>query len=165
MNGCCSNRYSNDGRMKCTPGGCGGGSGGGSGGGGGGGGSSAYVTYHNYGNNDPFIPGPSCSDGQYGLVTRWGYSTLAPLAPYVMATSISGWNSPNCGKCYEVSGPAGTRYITAIDQCAPDVGGGMHFDIHPQAFREVMGDAGVFAGSGRANFREVASSNCKGNRG
>ena len=86
------------------------------------GGSSAYVTYHNYFAGQP-LNQVACSDGRYGLTTRWGYSTIDPMAPYVMATSVSGWNSPNCGKCYRVSGPAGTRYITAIDQCAPGPGG------------------------------------------
>ena len=100
-------------------------------------------------------------------MTRWDYSTIDPMAPYVTATSVSGWNSPNCGKCYGVSGPAGTRYITAIDQCAPGPGGIMHFDIHihPTAYREVMGESGVFAGSGYVTFSEVSSSNCRGNKG
>jgi hypothetical protein len=77
----------------------------------------------------------SCSDGRYGLMTRWGYSTIDPMAPCVMTTSFSDWISPNCGKCYRVSGPAGTRFVTAIDQCSPAPGGGMHFDIHPTAYR------------------------------
>lgn len=98
-------------------------------------------------------------------MTRWGYSTIDPMAPYVAATSISGWNSPNCGKCFQVVGTAGTVYLTAIDQCVPGPGGGMHFDIHPTAFRELMGDAGVTAGVGYASFQEVASSNCRGNKG
>ena len=98
-------------------------------------------------------------------MTRWGYTTIDPMAPYVMATSVSGWNSPNCGKCYRVSGPAGTRYVTAIDQCGPAPGGGMHFDIHPTAYREIMGDSGVFNGSGYVTYSEVSSWNCRGNRG
>jgi expansin (peptidoglycan-binding protein) len=81
-----------------------------------------------------------------------------------MSTSnIDGLNSPNCGKCYMVEGPAGARFITAIDQSVPAAGGGMRFDIHPQAFREIMGEkskSGV-----PAIFREVASSKCKGNKG
>ena len=116
----------------------------------------AYVTIQNV-NNWKI----SCD----GLKNRWGYSTLAPLVPYVMATSnIDGWNSPNCGKCYLVGGPAGARYITAIDQSVPAAGGGMRFDIHPQAFREIMGEKGK-TGDGVAGFLEVASSKCKGNRG
>jgi len=129
-----------------------------------GGGATAYVTYHNYYAGQPLTQ-VSCSDGQTGLITRWGYSTIDPMAPYVAATSVSGWNSPNCGNCYEVVGAVSTVYLTAIDQCAPAPNGGMHFDIHPTAFRELMGDAGVTAGVGYVTFREVASSSCRGNRG
>jgi len=41
----------------------------------------------------------------------------------------------------------------------------MHFDIHPQAFRELMGDAGVTAGTGYVTYKEVSSSRCRGNKG
>lgn len=41
----------------------------------------------------------------------------AVWAPYVTATTTSGWNSPNCGKCHEIVGLARTIYVTAIDQC------------------------------------------------
>jgi len=122
------------------------------------------VTYHNYFAGQPLTQ-VSCSDGQHGLVTRWGYSTIDPMAPYVAATSSSGWNSPNCGTCFEVAGTAGTVYLTAIDQCASGPGGEMHFDIHPAAFRELMGEAGVAAGVGHAAFREVAAASCRGNKG
>jgi hypothetical protein len=41
----------------------------------------------------------------------------------------------------------------------------MHFDIHPEAYKELMGDKGVFDGSGYITYKEVASSNCRGNKG
>ena len=147
-NGCCSNHYSNDGRLKCTP--LNGGfnaaicnAGGSAGGIGLNGWPVAYVTILNF------------KESVCGFNTRW--------LPYVMATSnIDGRDSPNCGKCYLVSGPAGTRFITAITKSVPAAGGGMHFDIHPQAFREIMGEK---LKSGRLKFLEVASSKCEGNRG
>ena len=99
-------------------------------------------------------------------MTRWGYSTIDPMLPYVTATSFSNWNSPYCGQCYECVGPAGTVYLTAIDQVvAPSPGGELHFDVHPDAYREMMGDAGVQAGSGYLVYREVASFMCRGNLG
>jgi hypothetical protein len=107
----------------------------------------------------------SCSDGQTGLITRWGYSTIDPMAPYVTATSVSGWGSSECGNCYEVVGTVGTVYLTAIDQCGAGPNGEMHFDIHPTAFEELMGKAGKAAGSGSVTFREVSSSKCRGNQG
>ena len=122
------------------------------------------MTYHNYYAGEP-LTHVACSDGTNGLMTRWGYSTIDPMAPYVAATSISGWNSPNCGKCYQIVGWAKTIYVTAIDQCGPGPSGEMHFDIHPDGYRELMGAAGVTAGSGSVTYKEVASSYCKGNKG
>ena len=93
QNQCCSSKYStSDGRLKCTPvggfkpwEGCVGGppspspppptptppTGGG-------GGARAYVTYHNYYAGEP-LTDVACSDGRYGLMTRWGYSTIDPM--------------------------------------------------------------------------------------
>jgi len=125
---------------------------------------SAYVTYHNYYEGQS-LRETSCSDGENGLMTRWGYDTIDPMAPFVAATSISGWNSPNCGNCYEVVGSASTVYLTAIDQCGAGPEGMMHFDIHPTAFQMLMGDDGVDAGSDYVKFREVSSLKCMGNQG
>ena len=93
QNQCCSSKYStSDGRLKCTPvggfkpsEGCVGGppspspppptptppTGGG-------GGARAYVTFHNYYAGEP-LTDVACSDGRYGLMTRWGYSTIDPM--------------------------------------------------------------------------------------
>jgi hypothetical protein len=43
--------------------------------------------------------------------------------------------------------------------------GEMHFDIHPDAFKELMGQTGYNAGTGYVTYKEVASSNCRGNKG
>ena len=134
------------------------------GGGGGGGGTRAYVTYHNYYAGQQ-LTDVSCSNGENGLMTRWRYSTIDPMGIYVTATSNSPWNSPNCGKCYEVRGTVKTVYLTAIDSCAAGPSGEMHFDIHPAAFIEAMGEQGRWAGHGYVTYREVPSSNCQGNKG
>lgn len=128
------------------------------------GGTKGYVTYHNYYAGEP-LDHVSCSNGDNGLIKRWGYSTIDPMAPYVAAVSNIEWNSPNCGKCYQIVGWAKTIYVTAIDQCGPGPSGEMHFDIHPDGYRELMGAAGVTAGSGSVTYKEVASSYCKGNKG
>lgn len=87
------------------------------------------------------------------------------MAPYVSAVSNVVWNSPNCGNCYEVSSGSNKIYVTAIDGCGAGPNGQVHFDLHPTAFNQLLGSAGVAAGSGTATFREVASSMCQGNRG
>lgn len=46
----------------------------------------------------------ACSDGSHGLITR-GYKTFGslPSYPFIGGTSdIDGWNSPNCGSCYQL---------------------------------------------------------------
>ena len=43
---------------------------------------SAYVTYHNYYEGQS-LRETSCSDGENGLMTRWGYDTIDPMAPFV----------------------------------------------------------------------------------
>ena len=43
---------------------------------------SAYVTYHNYYEGQSLLE-VSCSDGENGLMTRWGYDTIDPMAPFV----------------------------------------------------------------------------------
>ena len=40
--------------------------------------SNAYVTYHSYYNTESLLT-VACSDGQNGLVTRWGYNDLSLL--------------------------------------------------------------------------------------
>lgn len=85
----------------------------------------------------------ACLDGNNGLMTRWGYSTINPMVPYVSATYISRWNSPNCGKCYQIAGWAKTIYVTAIDQCRPGPSGEMNFNIHPDGYHALLRAVGL----------------------
>lgn len=46
----------------------------------------------------------SCSDGTNGLITQ-GYSTFNSLPGFPLiggAPTVNSWNSPNCGKCYQL---------------------------------------------------------------
>ncbi|CAB9523349.1 Desert hedgehog protein [Seminavis robusta] len=124
----------------------------------------AYITYHNYyeGQSTGTI---SCSDGANGLQQQFGYYTIDPMFPYVSATSNIVWNSPNCGNCYELQAGGNTVYVTAIDQCGAGPAGELHFDMAQLAFVELLGDAGIAAGSGYATYRAVDGSNCVGNSG
>lgn len=42
-------------------------------------GTSVYVTYHNYYTGQSLLS-VSCSDGTNGLISRWGYTTINPMA-------------------------------------------------------------------------------------
>jgi len=57
-------------------------------------------------------------------------------------------------------------YLTVIDYCGPPpAGSDAHFDIAPDAFRQLFGDAGVTAGIQYADWQFVTSNNCLGNKG
>lgn len=46
----------------------------------------------------------SCSDGTNGLISQ-GYSTFNSLPGFPLiggAPTVNSWNSPNCGKCYQL---------------------------------------------------------------
>ncbi|KAI9207301.1 Cerato-platanin-domain-containing protein [Polychytrium aggregatum] len=133
-----------------------------------GGKSLAYATYHMYTSSES-LSTVACSDGSNGLMTRWGYSNLSPMWPYVMAFNGAGWNSPSCGTCIELTDTitGNTIHATVIDQCGPPPSGySAHFDIAPPAHQELFGaSASVSKGFGSATYRTVSSSNCRGNRG
>jgi hypothetical protein len=47
----------------------------------------------------------SCSDGKNGLLTK-GFTTFSslPKFPYIGgASAVAGWNSPNCGTCWQIT--------------------------------------------------------------
>lgn len=48
----------------------------------------------------------SCSDGDNGLITKYGYQTQGAIPGFPLiggSSDIAGWNSPQCGKCYQVT--------------------------------------------------------------
>lgn len=73
---------------------------------------------------DPIYDNPSqslnqlaCSDGPNGLETK-GYTTLGqlPKFPYIGGVyTVTGWNSPACGTCYNVTYGDTTISILAVD--------------------------------------------------
>jgi len=90
------------------------------------------------------------------------------MFPYVAAWSAATWNSPNCGKCIQLTDNVShnTIYITAIDQCgAPPAGNTAHFDIARSAFDTLFGSAGETAGHGIASWSVVSNTHCQGNLG
>ena len=73
-------------------------------------------------------------------MTRWRYSNLGGMYPYVTAWSKVRWNSPLCGTCLKLMHGANVVYLTAVDMCGPpNKGDDSHFDIAPPAFEELFG--------------------------
>jgi hypothetical protein len=102
----------------------------------------SWATWHPY-TQDNDLNLVACSNGENGLITKFGFANIQPLYPYVAAYSGATWNSPVCGQCMELMFSSRSIYITVIDQCgpppsAPDGGTiDAHFDIAYDAFEEV----------------------------
>nr|AOP04241.1 EPL1 protein [Colletotrichum falcatum] len=63
----------------------------------------------------------SCSDGPNGLMTKYKWQTQAQCArfPYIGGTdAVAGWNSPNCGTCWQLSYNGRSINVLAIDHAA-----------------------------------------------
>merc|ERR1712023_553872 len=126
----------------------------------------SYATWQLYTANQPLTK-VSCSDGANGLITRWHYTDLQQMFPYVTALSGVSWNSAQCGKCYKLTDAASKASIsvTVIDDVPAQPGYDMHFNIAHDAFQKLFGDAGIQAGHGELTFEETDFHNCQGNKG
>ncbi|GJN78345.1 hypothetical protein PLIIFM63780_001839 [Purpureocillium lilacinum] len=63
----------------------------------------------------------ACSDGENGLMTRYGWKVLgnAPRFPYVGGVGVvAGWNSPECGGCWKLEYKGRSINVLAIDHAA-----------------------------------------------
>ncbi|EED24592.1 heat-stable 19 kDa antigen precursor, putative [Talaromyces stipitatus ATCC 10500] len=76
------------------------------------------VLYDTTYDNSSFpISSVACSDGPNGLEGK-GYNTLGqvPNFPYVgAALTITGWGSPNCGACYNITYNGVSLYVMGVD--------------------------------------------------
>lgn len=63
----------------------------------------------------------ACSNGANGLETRFGWTVQSQIPTFANiggASTIAGWNSPNCGTCYSLTYQGVTVKILAIDAAA-----------------------------------------------
>jgi len=75
-----------------------------------------------YDSRDTLLTTVACSDGSNGMITR-GFNTFQnlPNFPHIGgADAIAGWNSPNCGTCWELAytnaqGTTKTINVLAVD--------------------------------------------------
>ncbi|KAL4893140.1 Cerato-platanin [Aspergillus ambiguus] len=97
----------------------------------------------------------SCSDGKYGLEKKYHtFGGIPNFAHIGGAPTIPGWNSPNCGKCYQLTYEGKSIFVTAID-AAP---GG--FNLALAAMNDLTDGNAVDLGRVQATYTEVAASNC-----
>ncbi|KAI4866605.1 SnodProt1 [Hypoxylon rubiginosum] len=98
----------------------------------------------------------SCSDGQYGLIPRYGWQTQGDIPAMYLgaADTIAGWNSPSCGTCYELSYNGKTINVYAIDHA------GAGFNIALDAMNALTNGQAVALGRVDATSRQVDVSAC-----
>lgn len=102
----------------------------------------------------------SCSDGVNGLMSR-GYTNFQSLPGFPRiggAPTVAGWNSPNCGGCYEVRYQAGNIdnviYVTAVD-ASPGA-----FNLGLQAMNQLTNNMAVQLGRVDATYSVADPSKC-----
>lgn len=102
----------------------------------------------------------SCSDGTNGLITQ-GYSNFESLPNFPLiggAPTVEGWNSPNCGKCYQLHYQNGkvdkTINVLAVDSAVGS------FNLGLQALNQLTGGNAQQLGRVDATYTEVEASQC-----
>ena len=110
-----------------------------------------------YDNPSYSLSNVACSNGDNGLLTL-GYTTLDSLPgfPYVGGSMfVSGWNSPQCGSCWTLTGPTGeTINLIAVDTS------GVGFNVATHALQVLGGDAALAAGSAEVTVVAADPSAC-----
>ncbi|RDB24055.1 Heat-stable antigen [Hypsizygus marmoreus] len=119
----------------------------------------AYDTV--YDNASGSLATVACSDGSHGLLTR-GFTTFGslPKFPHIgAAAAVAGWNSPNCGTCWQLTytngqGAKKTINVIAIDHA------GAGFNIALSAMNELTNGQAVQLGRVDVASKQVAASVC-----
>ncbi|KAF5386946.1 hypothetical protein D9615_002020 [Tricholomella constricta] len=104
----------------------------------------------------------ACSDGSHGLKTR-GFTTFGslPTFPFIGgAEAIEGWNSVNCGTCYQLtytnatSGSKKSINILAIDSTKPG------FNVALPAMEVLVGSQAADIGTAVVEAKQINASFC-----
>lgn len=124
--------------------------------------SALSVSYDTaYDNSIGSLSTVACSDGANGMLTR-GFTNFGslPKFPHIGgAPAITGWNSSNCGTCWDLTYTNAQNVlksvnILAIDISAPD------FTIALSAMNELTGGQAQNLGRVTITAAQVASSVC-----
>ncbi|TFK25803.1 snodprot1 [Coprinopsis marcescibilis] len=113
-----------------------------------------------YGNAGQSLRSVSCSDGSNGLLAK-GFTTFGSLPSFPNiggAFAVTGWNSPACGSCWELSftnnGTTRRVNVLAVDVAVNS------FNVAPAALNTLTGGRAVELGRVNAVARAVAASVC-----
>ena len=115
------------------------------------------VSYdETYDNANGQLTTVACSDGPNGLITK-GYDTFGSLPHFPNiggAAAVAGWNSAQCGSCWQLTYNGKSINVLAIDHT--DAG----FNIALEALNTLTNNQGTFLGRINATATQVASSVC-----
>ncbi|KAG2132864.1 Cerato-platanin [Suillus bovinus] len=121
----------------------------------------SYDTTYDMGSNS--LNTVACSDGSNGLESR-GYTTFNSIPNFPSiggAPQITGWNSPYCGSCWEItytsSSVTNTIYVTAIDVGDEARDG---FNLSLEAMNDLTGGQAENLGRITVTATQVDESNC-----
>ncbi|KAJ7127054.1 Cerato-platanin [Mycena epipterygia] len=104
----------------------------------------------------------ACSNGANGLETR-GFTTFdsLPKFPFIGAAgAVEGFNSVNCGTCWQLTYTNATGGKKTIDVLAIDHAGAGTFNIALEAMNTLTNNQGVALGRVTVQSAQVAASVC-----
>ncbi|KAF8626294.1 hypothetical protein AX15_004965 [Amanita polypyramis BW_CC] len=113
-----------------------------------------------YDNKDNLLSDVACSDGSHGLESRYQTFGSLPNFPYVgAAPTIEGWNSVNCGSCWQLTYvPDNGANQTSINMLAIDAG--TKFVTGIKAMDVLTNGHSIQLGRVNVTAQEVSSSKC-----
>ncbi|KAL7282975.1 hypothetical protein ACG7TL_002393 [Trametes sanguinea] len=115
------------------------------------------VSYdQTYDNSGASLATVACSDGTNGLLTK-GFSTFGSLPHFPNiggAAVIPGWNSDQCGTCWQLTYNGKSINVLAIDHAESG------FNIALEAMNTLTGGQAVQLGRVDATATQVAASQC-----
>ncbi|CAG8978296.1 hypothetical protein HYALB_00010295 [Hymenoscyphus albidus] len=119
--------------------------------------SAITVSYDNaYDDAGRSLASVSCSDGSNGFLTK-GYTTQGSLRNFPNiggASTVAGWNSPNCGECYQLSYEGRSVNVLIVDHA------GEGFNIALGAMSTLTGGRAIDLGRIDAGYTLVDKSQC-----
>ncbi|THG98976.1 hypothetical protein EW026_g3301 [Hermanssonia centrifuga] len=98
----------------------------------------------------------ACSDGPNGMLTK-GYTTFGSLPGFSNiggAAVVGGWDSAECGTCWQLTYNGNTINVLAIDSTLTG------FNIALGAMNRLTNNEGVFLGRINAQAQQVAGTAC-----
>jgi hypothetical protein len=113
----------------------------------------------NYDNGGSSLTTVACSDGANGLITRYGFQSFAdiPDFPHIGGASVvPGWNSPNCGTCWQLTYAGTGKSINVLVVDHADDG----FNLSQEALDELTNGQATQLGRIDASATQVAVTQC-----